>query len=119
MSQGAARLVALLMHSRDQAHVYHLMTRSYAQHKALGKYYEKITELFDDYSEAYMGKYGRFRAFSVNSRLNRDPRKAALYFRKLNSKIRTLKTPTDSYLRNILDEIKALVRKTQYMLTLK
>ena len=119
MSQGAARLVALLMHSRDQAHVYHLMTRSYAQHKALGKYYEKITELFDDYSEAYMGKYGRFRAFSVNSRLNRDPRKAALYFRKLNSKIRTLKTPTDSYLRNILDEIKALIRKTQYMLTLK
>ena len=118
-SQGAARLVALLMHSRDQAHVYHLMTRSYAQHKALGKYYEKITELFDDYAEAYMSKYGRFRAFSVNSRLNRDPRKAALYFRKLNSKIRTLKTPTDSYLRNILDEIKALVRKTQYMLTLK
>ncbi len=117
--QGAARLVALLMHSRDQAHVYHLLTRSYAQHKALGKYYEKIVELFDDYAEAYMGRYGRFRAFSVNSRLNRDPRKAALYFRQLNAKIRALKTPSDSYLRNILDEIKALIRKTQYMLTLK
>jgi len=118
-SQGASRLVALLMHSRNQAHVYHLLTKSYAQHKALGKYYEKIVELFDDYSEAYMGRYGRFRAFSVNSRVNKDPRKAALYFRQLNSKIRMLKTPSDSYLRNILDEIRALIRKTQYMLTLK
>jgi DNA-binding ferritin-like protein len=112
-NQGASRLVALLMH------VYHLMTKSYAQHKALGKYYEKIVELFDDYSEAYMGKYGRFRAFSVNSRVNKDPRKAALYFRQLNAKIRMLKTPSDPYLRNILDEIRALIRKTQYMLTLK
>ena len=118
-NQGASRLVALLMHSRDQAHVYHLLTKSYAQHKALGKYYEKITELFDDYSEAYMGRYGRFRAFSINSRVNKDPRKAALYFRQLNTKIRMLKTPSDSYLRNILDEIRALIRKTQYMLTLK
>ena len=30
-----------------------------------------------------------------------------------------LKTPSDSYLRNIMDEIRALIRKTQYMLTLK
>jgi hypothetical protein len=66
-----------------------------------------------------MGKYGRFRAFSVNSRVNRDPRKAAAYFRSLNTKLRMLKTPKDSYLRNILDEIRALIRKTQYLLTLR
>jgi hypothetical protein len=51
--------------------------------------------------------------------VNKDPRKAALYFRQLNAKIRMLKTPSDPYLRNILDEIRALIRKTQYMLTLK
>lgn len=115
----AERLVAILMHSRDQAHVYHLLTKSYAQHKALQKYYEKITDLLDDYAEAYMGKYGRFRAFSVNSRLNKDPRKADLFFRKLMMRIRGLKTPTNSELRNILDEIKGLIRRTQYMLTLR
>lgn len=115
----ADRLVALLMHSRDQAHVYHLLTNSYAQHKALGKYYEKITDLLDDYAEAYMGRYGRFRKFSVNSRLNKDPRKSPVYFKSLVAKIRRLRLPRDPYLKNIMDEIIAHIRKTQYMLTLR
>ncbi len=29
----------MLMNSRNQAHVFHLSTKSYAQHKALQKYY--------------------------------------------------------------------------------
>ena len=115
----ADRLVSMLLHSRNQAHVYHLLTNSYAQHKALGKYYETITELLDDYAEAYMGKYGRIRKFSVNSRLNRDPKKSPVYFRTLAARIRRLKLPRDSYLKNILDEIFTQIRKTQYMLTLR
>lgn len=115
----AERLVAILMHSRDQAHLYHLMTKSYAEHKALQKYYEKVTDLLDDYAEAYMGKYGRFKAFSINSRLSKDPRKAQLFFRKLGMRVRSLRTPANSELRNILDEIKALINRTQYMLTLR
>lgn len=115
----ANRLVSMLLHSRNQAHVYHLLTNSYAQHKALGKYYEAITDLLDTYAEAYMGKYGRIRKFSVNSRLNRDPKKSAAYFRTLAARIRRLKLPRDSYLKNILDEIIAQIRKTQYMLTLR
>jgi DNA-binding ferritin-like protein len=114
----ADRLVSLLLHSRNQSHAYHLLTNSYAQHKALGKYYEKITELLDDYAEAYMGKYGRLRKLSINTRLNRDPRKSPLYFKGLIAKIRRLKLPRDPYLKNILDEIIGHIRKTQYMLTL-
>ena len=118
-SQGAARLVALLMHSRDQAHVYHLMTRSYAQHKALGKYYEAISDLLDDYAEAYMGAYGRLRRIQLNKRHLSDPRKATTYFRSLLARIRKLRLPKDSELRNIQDEIVGLIRKTLYMLSLK
>ncbi len=115
----ADRLVSLLMHSRNQSHVYHLLTNSYAQHKALGKYYEKITDLLDDYAEAYMGKYGRLRKLSISTRLNKDPRKAPLYFKNLVAKIRRLRLPRDPYLRNILDEIIGQIRKAQYMLTLR
>ncbi|NBX51649.1 hypothetical protein EBT25_17375, partial [bacterium] len=57
----ATKFVAMLMNSRNQAHTFHLTTSSYAQHKALEKYYEKIVELLDDYAEAYMGKYGRIK----------------------------------------------------------
>ena len=49
------------MNSRTQAHVFHLTTNSYAQHKALGKYYDAISDLLDAYAEAYMGSYGRLR----------------------------------------------------------
>ena len=38
----ASRYVGVLMNSRTQAHAFHLMTNSFAQHKALQAYYEGI-----------------------------------------------------------------------------
>jgi hypothetical protein len=55
----ASRYVGVLMNSRTQAHAFHLMTNSFAQHKALQAYYEGIVPLLDQWAEAYMGKYGR------------------------------------------------------------
>ena len=115
----AERYIATLMHSREQAHVYHLTTSSFAEHKALQAYYEGIVPLFDAWAEAYMGKYGRLRKFSVNSRTNKDPRKSKIYFRSLLSKISKIRLPRDSYLKNIQDEVLALIRSTLYMLSLK
>lgn len=74
----ATKFVAILMNSRNQAHAFHLETSSYAQHKALEKYYEKIVDLLDDYAEAYMGKYGRIGRIHVNSRQIRNPKRRAL-----------------------------------------
>lgn len=115
----ATKYVGMLMNSRTQAHVFHLVTSSYAQHKALEKYYEKIVDLLDDYAEAYMGKYGRLGAVRANSRFLTDPKKARGYFATLLVRIKALKLPKDPYLRNIQDEITGLIRKTMYMLTLK
>lgn len=115
----ATKFVAILMNSRNQAHAFHLETSSYAQHKALEKYYEKIVDLLDDYAEAYMGKYGRIGRIHVNSRQIRNPKKARSYFGSLLTRIRSLRLPRDTYLKNIQDEITALIRKTMYMLTLR
>jgi len=115
----ASAFVGILMNSRTQAHVFHLTTNSYAQHKALGKYYDAISDLLDAYAEAYMGSYGRLRKIQLNKRHMSDPRKATAYFRGLLARIRKMKLPKDSYLRNIQDEITALIRKTIYMLSLK
>jgi hypothetical protein len=50
----------------------------------------------------------------------KDPRKAKAYFRSLLSRIKAIKLPrSDTYLKNIQDEITALIRSTLYMLTLK
>lgn len=115
----ANKFVSMLMNSRTQAHRFHLGTTSYAQHKALQAYYENIVELFDDYAEAYMGKYGRMNGIQLNSRFMTDPEKAPAYFEALLGRIQQLDLPRDTYLRNIQDEIVGLIRKTLYMLSLK
>jgi hypothetical protein len=115
----ANRFVGMLMNSREQAHAFHLTTNSYAQHKALQAYYEGIVPLLDSWAEAYMGKYGRLKRITMNKRYMTDPKKARAYFKSLIARIRLVKLPKDSYLKNIQDEIIALIRSTMYMLTLK
>lgn len=110
----------MLMNSRTQAHQFHFMTNSYAQHKALQNYYEGIVPLFDSWAEAYMGKYGRLKRITSNKRFMKDPAKAKQYFKTLLVRIKKLKLPrSDTYLKNIQDEITALIRSTIYMLSLK
>jgi hypothetical protein len=115
----ASRYIGALLNSREQAHVFHFRTNSYAQHKALQTYYEGIVPLLDEWAEAYMGKYGRLPRVTSNKRFIQDPRKARQYFRTLLSRIKTMKLPKDSYLKNIQDEIVALIRSTLYMLSLR
>jgi hypothetical protein len=75
--------------------------------------------LLDAYAEAYMGKYGgRMSNIQLNSRFIKDPTKAPAYFAALLKRVKKLKLPKDTYLRNIQDEIVALIRQTQYVLSL-
>jgi hypothetical protein len=115
----ASRYIGLLMRSREKAHIYHLTTKSFAEHKALQAYYEGIVPLLDSYAEAYMGKYGRLARFNVPRNSNRTSMSARAYFKGLLTRIRAIRLPRDTYLKNIQDEITALVRSTLYMLTLK
>jgi Family of unknown function (DUF5856) len=115
----ANRYVGALLNSREQAHVFHLMTNSYAQHKALQTYYEGIVPLLDEWAEAYMGKYGRLRRITTNKRFLRDPKKARQYFKTLLTRIKAMKLPKDSYLKSVQDDISVLIRQTMYMLTLR
>ena len=115
----AARYLSLLMSSRNQAHTFHLLTTSFATHKALQDYYENIVPLLDGWAEAYMGKYGRFPKMKMSGRVITDPKKASGYFKSLLSTLRKLKLPKDSYLQSIQDEITVLLRSTMYKLTLR
>jgi len=52
-------LASILMHSRTQAHIFHLGVSgpgAYAAHKALQDYYEGIVDLIDGLVESYQGK---------------------------------------------------------------
>lgn len=58
MSKTAGEFVALVFLGRDLAHRAHLKTRSYAEHVALGEFYEGVIPLIDSFAEAYQGQYG-------------------------------------------------------------
>jgi hypothetical protein len=58
MSEKCAELVARCFEARTTSHFAHLITNSYAEHKALNEFYDGIVGLADDYAEAAQGRYG-------------------------------------------------------------
>ena len=57
-AESAAAFVVTLLNARTSAHILHLKTRSYAEHKALEEFYEGISSLADSLAENLQGKYG-------------------------------------------------------------
>jgi hypothetical protein len=109
-------LVSALLHSRTQAHIFHWRTHSFAAHKALQEYYEGIVPLTDNFVEGYQGRYGLISGYR-SIPLNQNPMNARGYFIRLLRVIGATKV-RDTYLQNILDEIRQLVNQTLYLLTL-
>ena len=50
-------LISRVFHSRNLAHWNHWRTKSYAQPKALGHFYDDVIEALDDLVEAYQGAF--------------------------------------------------------------
>ena len=106
--------------------ILHWQTKSYAQHKALGKAYETLDELFDKFVEVYYGKYGRpekemeysfktysYRADNVISGIQEY--KDAI----MSSLAQDLSSGSNNDLLNIKDEIEGEINRLLYLLTLK
>ena len=54
----AGKIISIAFLSRDIAHKEHLKTKSYAQHVALGSFYDGIIDIVDSLAEMYQGRYG-------------------------------------------------------------
>lgn len=116
------KYIGILLASREQAHVFHLTTRSFAAHKALQTYYEGIVPLLDMYAETYMGKSRKRIVVPMipsNRRNVTNARLAQKYFILLAQRLGKIKLPRTPTLENIRQEIDALIRQTVYMLSLR
>lgn len=115
-----AKFISYLMHSRTQAHVYHLQTPSFAAHKALNDYYDDIVDLIDGLVESYQGRYGILTGYSNFSLMEyKSCDGIREYFKALCSTIESSRAslPQDSYIQNQIDEVISLIDSTQYKLT--
>ena len=115
MNENCALFIATLLHSATNTHFFHFTTSSYAQHKALGNYYDEIVELVDTLAESYMGKYGKLTTFPSVYHQPKDPIK---YLESLQNFVADARQdlPQDSELQNIIDEIADLINSTTYKL---
>jgi len=113
-----SKLVSYLLHSRTQAHIFHLQTPSFAEHKALNDYYDGIVDLVDGFVESYQGKYGILNGYCAFNLMNyTNKQQVTQYFEALCTTIAELRQGiTDSYLDNQVDEIVTLVNSTLYKL---
>ena len=116
--QAAAAIVAVLFTSRDQAHRAHLLAKSYAQHVALGEFYDAVVDLADSLAEATMGTYGAFTEIPVE-----PPARGAIdaALEAHLNKIEDLRAAfggkaCDHPIENLLDEVGALFAQTLYKL---
>lgn len=113
----AGELVMRCLHARTTAHVLHLKTKSYATHKALNDFYDGIVDLVDSFAEAYQGEYGLIEHYNFKYVPYSD---ALEMLADLSDWIERNKDnicdEDDTYLQNVVDEIMALIRSTQYKL---
>lgn len=111
-------MVCNILHSRNQAHVFHLQTQSFAEHKALNDYYDGVVVLFDGIVESYQGKYGiikNFKTFKIEQ--YRNGKKTISYFERLLDIIEENRDSVDdSYLQNQIDTVQELINSTIYKL---
>lgn len=112
--------IGTLFQSRNQSHIFHLQTTSYAKHKALQKYYEGIIDLIDSIVESYQGKYEILKGYKMIGTLkdletNDD---IVSYFEQLvrYCELKREKLPQDGFLNNLYDGVDELLNSTLYKL---
>ena len=54
-----SELIKNIFTERNNSHARHWSTNSYAQHQALGEFYENIIEILDKYVKSYIGTFGK------------------------------------------------------------
>ena len=115
---GFKDMVSILLHSQTQVHIFHLQTKSYAEHKALQKYYEGIDALVDGLIESYQGKYDVITQYnSVKNEDYKSNEQVIKYFKALDTMIdKNRKEVKESFIQNQIDTVQELINSTVYKL---
>ena len=115
------QLASLLLHSRTQAHSFHLGVKgvgAFSTHSALQLYYLNIAGLVDGLVEAYQGQYGLIKLQPVSGLdTNNDIKNVIAYFDKLLAVVAKLRKDEKlqmSWLQNDIDTIVTLLYSTKY-----
>ena len=110
--------ILTLLHAVTNTHIIHwqCIDRSYAEHVALGEFYEELQELVDDLMEGIMGKYELPADMPVMYYHPAKSGKEELTALKDYVAQARTQMPEDSEIQNQIDEIASLINKTLFLL---
>jgi hypothetical protein len=111
-------IIATLLHSQTQVHIFHLQTKTYSEHKALQNYYEGIDGLVDGIVESYQGKYEIITGYKTIKTVDyKSTEQVISYFKELDENIEKNRTSVkESYIQNQIDTVQELIYSTLYKL---
>lgn len=106
-----------LLHSVTAAHVHHWNTSSYAEHQALGEFYDKLSDLADTFVEATLLEKGKKISSEKALFLGENGLELVKYVYTQTYVYRNAPGFTQlSEVQNIVDEIAALCRHTEFLI---
>ena len=106
-------LITKIFKERNNSHARHWSTSSYAQHQALGEFYENIIEILDKYVEAYIGTFGKIEDIPDDvENIGQVVRDNLIWLNENRSEL----SKEVSALENILDELAGLHMTTLFKL---
>ena len=109
-----------LTYFHEQLHLLHWQTKSYAQHKALGKIYEYVQDFKDDVVEKLMGYTGkRPGAIKLEQLTATDPNAVVTALMDFASNLKRYAEANNYHdIANLADALSGEAAKTRYLLTL-
>ena len=114
----APELVSRCFAARTAAHLFHLETGSYAEHMALGDFYDEIASGADKFVECFQGVFGKIKRYpddeETETRTAPIPMIAALRTWLVDHRDECSKD--ESELENLVDELLATCDRTLYKL---
>lgn len=114
----AGQIISILFLSRDLAHKEHLKTTSYAQHMALGSFYDDVIDMADKLAETYQGRNGIIKEIpTITLKGGKNIADKLKMMMDMIEKARySYISKDDTPIQNIIDEIVGLYLSTLYKL---
>jgi hypothetical protein len=106
-----------LLHASTNGHILHLQTKSYAEHKAMQKYYEALPDLVDAIIEEWQGAYQEIIEYpNIYQAPNPDALSEVMAVRDFLVENRAVVGDYSS-IQNTVDNLMSLLDSTIYKLT--
>ena len=116
-----AEIISVLFHAHTQTKVFHLQTRSFAAHLALGDFYDAIIDLTDSLVESLQGKHQELIVgYQTYELMNYVPETSVEFFLAIRDQLAEYRMQVEAdcpEIANLVDEITTLINSTVYKLT--